>query len=213
MPPPWAAGARLRIVGEIHGSETNNVLHFATNTQGWDDPTFLRDQLILLLQALRDCVRETLLPAVSSDWRMVRVEGNLIKPTTSDTIVVTGDLTDVGELSPVSTSFQAALVNVRSGIGGRRGRGRMFLPPPGEAEIVSSDIDGPTLALLALFLACVAGKFMGANPSTIWRLGVLSRTDAGPTLANFDTGFREAQSLNPVTTVAIMSSRKKGVGS
>lgn len=213
MPAPWAAAVRARVVGEIHGSQTNNVLHFATNTQGWDDPAFLQNQLLLLMQALRDCVRDTLLPAVTSDWRMVRVEGNLIKPTVSDPVVVTGDLDDVGELSPVSTSFQCALVNIRARVGGRRGRGRMFLPPPGEAQIANSDIDGPTLALIALYLACVAAKFMGDGATTIWRLGVLSRTDAGANLANFDVGFREALSLNPVTTVSVLRSRKKGVGS
>lgn len=213
MGAPWAAGARVRIVGKLHGQDTNNVIHLATNTQGWDDPTFFRQQLILLMEAIRDCVVDTLLPAVTSDWTFVRVEGHLIVPFISDVIVVTGTPDNVGELSAVSTSFQSALVNVRSGVGGRRGRGRMFLPPPGEAQIANSDIDGPTLVLLAAFLACVASKFMGANPTTIWRLGVLSRTDAGPTNANFDVGFRECQSLNPVARVAIMSSRKVGSGS
>ena len=42
MPAPWVAGAQGRILGEIHGQQTVNVLNFGTNSaiadQGALDP-------------------------------------------------------------------------------------------------------------------------------------------------------------------------------
>lgn len=212
MPAPWARGARVRIVGQLHGSETVNVLHFATNTQG-TDADVIEQQLIALAQAVIACVRQTLLPAVTSDWTLVRVEAQLIYPTVTDAFVETGTPADVGELGPTSVSFAASLVNIRTFGGGRRGRGRVFLPPPGETEVTASAMDEATLLLLTQFLLCIAGKFMGPDHTEDYILGVLSRTDAGPTNANFDVGFREARALNPVARLARMGSRKVGVGS
>lgn len=211
MAAPWGSGAQARIIGEMHGSQTVNVLNFGTNEQVLDAGQ-LDTILLQLAQALFDCVRETFLPAVTSDWKLVRVEAQRIYPVLSDPVVVTGISTDVGELGVASTSFIASLVNIRSGIGGRRGRGRMFLPPAGEPQIANSDIDGPTLLLIAAFLACLATKFMGTTPSTDWRLGVLSRTDLAGSIGNFDSAFRVATSLNPVATCASLRSRKKGRG-
>jgi hypothetical protein len=212
MSAPWTAGAQARIIGEIHGQQTVNVLHFATNDQINDQGTL--DQLLLqLAEALRDCVVEFLLPAVTSNWRFVQCDAKRIAPNVSDPILATGVPENVGELSATSVSFAAALLNIRTGQGGRSGRGRVFLPPPGEAEIATSAIDGPTLALIAAFASCVATKFMGANKTTSWTLGVFSRKKGTGVGGSFDNGFQIATSLNPVANAAIMSSRKVGHGS
>jgi len=88
----------------------------------------------------------------------------------------------------------------------------MFLPPAGEAQIAQSTIDGPTLVLIAAFTACVATKFMGADPETPWHLGILSQKDLSGIGGNFDNSFRIATSLNPVADCAVMRSRRKGRG-
>lgn len=212
MPAPWAAGAQARIVGQIHGQETVNVLHFATNTVV-NDQGSLDQELLALVQAIRDCVTEFLLPAVTQDWRFVQADAKRIFPAVSDPILATGTPGHIGQLGVTSVSFAASLVNVRTGQGGRSGRGRMFLPPAGEAQTANSLVDDATLVLIAAFLACVASKFMGADPDTNWRLGVLSRKKLTAVGGTFDTAFQIATSLNPVATAAIMSSRKVGKGS
>lgn len=212
MPAPWAAGAQARIVGQIHGQETVNVLHFATNTV-INDQGSLDTLLLALAQALLDCTVQFLLPAVTSDWRVVQCDAKRIFPAVSDPILATAVPENVGQLSATSVSFASSLVNVRTGQGGRSGRGRIFLPPAGEAQIANSAIDGPTLALIAAFAACVATKFMGANPTTDWHLGVLSRKKLTAVGGTFDNAFQIATSLNPVSNAAIMSSRKVGKGS
>lgn len=212
MPAPWHRGFQVRIVGTIHGVQTNNVLNFATNTIINDDPTELQTRLIQLATFVMECAVDALLPAVSSDWTLVRVECRQIFPTPSDPIEVTPDPPSNGELAPASHSFAASLVTVRTGVGGRKGRGRMFLPPAGEAQTLNSEVDGPTLALITLFLTCLAGKFIGAGATTDFRFGVLSRVDAGANNANFNVGFREAITITANPLAAVLGSRKKGRG-
>lgn len=211
MPAPWPRGAQLRIVGELHGSQCINVMHFATNTVVNDGPP-LDAILLQLAQAMLQCAVDVLLPAVTQDYRLIKVDARQVHPVSGDPIEAVAPANSVGQLGVTSVSFAASLAQVRTGGGGRSGRGRMFLPPPGEAQIAQSDIDGPTLALIAAFLACVAGKFIGAGATEAWRLGVLSQKKINDVLPPFDNRFREALTLAAVSTVAVMRSRKKGVG-
>lgn len=211
MPAPWVAGAQARIIGEIHGQQTVNVMHFATNDQIADEGA-LDTILLQLATAMLDCVITVLLPAVTSDWRAVRCDAKRIYPVESDPQIATADAGSVGQLSATSVSFASSLVNIRTGGGGGRGRGRVFLPPPGEAQVSNSSIDPGTLTLITAYLTCVAGKFMGASPSTAWRLGILSRKRLTEVGGNFDNAFRIATSLNPVADLAVMRSRRKGHG-
>jgi len=211
MPAPWVAGAQARIIGEIHGQETVNVMHFATNAQIQDQGQ-LDTVLLELAQALLECAVQTLIPAVTSDWKLIRTDAKRIYPELGDPIVATAPPNTVGELSATSVSFAASLVHLRSGLAGRSGRGRVFLPPPGESEVTASDMDGPTAVALAAFLACLAGKFLGNSPTTAWRLGVLSRKGLAAVGGNFDNSFRVVASMNPVVTLAKIGSRKKGRG-
>lgn len=211
MAAPWVAGAQGRIIGEIHGQQTVNVIHFATNDQIQDEGN-LDTILLQLAEALLDCALTTLLPATTADWKLIRCDAKRIYPTPSDPIIATAPGNSVGTLGATSASFLASLISVRTGGGGRRGRGRIFLPPAGEANIAQSAIDGPTIVLLTAFAACLAGKFLGAGPSTPWRLGVYSRKNDAAATGTFDNSFRIATSLNPVADVACMRSRRKGHG-
>lgn len=208
MPAPWALGAQGRIVGELHGQQCLNVVHFATNSAGTDQG-IVNDLLLALAAAMLECAIETLLPAVTSDYKLIQCDARTIAPTASDPIVATAPVDSNGELSVTSVSFAASLVHVRTGGGGKSGRGRMFLPPPGETQVANSTIDDPTQTLITAFLTCLAGKFFGANPSTAWRMGVLSQKILANNPANFDQAFRQASSLNPVATLAVMRSRKR----
>jgi len=213
MAAPWSGVAELRILGEIHGSETVNVMHFATNTV-INDAQSQNDLLLALATAMLQCVVDTLLPAVTSDWVLKTIDVKLLSPSISDPIeVVPAVQPAVGTLSAASTSFISTLVNKKTGGGGKSGRGKMFLPPAGEGEIANSAIDGPTMALIAAFIACVVGKFVGAGASEAWRLGVLSTKKLHAAGGTFDNSFREVTQLVASDNPAIMGSRRKGVGS
>jgi len=211
MPPPYVAHAQCRIIGEIHGQQTVNVMHFVTH-DSIDDEGALDTILLALATAMLECVLTTLLPAVTSDWKCIRTDAKRISPAASDPQIATAPADSVGELSATSASFISSLVNVRTGGGGRQGRGRIFLPPAGEGEIANSALDGPTLILITAFLTCVAEKFMGASPTTPWHLVILSRKHLSGVGATYDNSVREVTSLNPVADVAVLGSRKKGRG-
>lgn len=211
MAAPWSAGAECRIVGELHGSQCINVFHLATNVVA-NDTGQLDTILQHLAEAMLECAIQALLPAVTSDYTLKHVDARRIAPTVSDPFIATAPANSVGERGPTSVSFAASLLNMRTGIGGRRGRGRKFLPPPGEADITASAMDNATLLLLTAFATCVATKFMGANASTEWLLGVYSKTDDNAVNGTFDNSFRLVTSLNPVADIALLSSRRKGRG-
>jgi hypothetical protein len=211
MAAPWAAGAEVRIVGQIHGQTTNNVLHFATNTQ-INDP-IQRDALILaLLTAMLACVTEQLVTGVTSDWTLDHLEGRSLFPTVGDPIIKPPDAPTQGQLSPASVSFASSLISIKTGLGGRKGRGRIFLPPPGEGETTGSVSAQSVFTELQAFINCVVGKFIGQSASEQWRLGVLSRKDLAGSVNNFNTAFREATTLVPQRTLAVMSRRRIGRG-
>jgi len=211
MAAPWAAGVELRIVGSIHGQTTNNVLHFATNTQ-INDP-IQRDALILaLLTAMLACVTEQLVGAITSDWTLDHVEGRSLFPTVGDPVIKLPDQPTAGTLSAASVSFAASLISIKTGLGGRRGRGKMFLPPPGEGETTNSIASNATVVQLTNFVNCVVAKFVGQAASEQWRIGVLSRKDLAGSINNFNNAFREATQLVPQRTLAVMSRRRIGRG-
>lgn len=211
MAAPWSKGAQARIIGELHGQTTVNVFHFGTN-EVVNDQGALDELLLQLVQALADCVVETLLPAVTSDWRFVKCDGHIIYPAPSDPLEASGLPEHVGTRSATSHSVSSSLLRIKSGQGGRSGKGRVFLPPPGEAEIAASVIDGPTLVLLAAFAACMATKFMGPDKETFWTLGVLSKKISSQAGVGFDGGFFQATSLSPVADLSYLGSRRKGRG-
>lgn len=215
MPAPWNAHAVGTIHGTIHGQETVNVMHFATNANITDQP-FPHPLLLELAQALLECAVDTLLPAVTQDWTLVKTRasfvGTVIPTLSPDFVEATAPAASVGELSSTSVSFAASGVDLKTGRNGRNGRGRMFLPPAGEAEMSASGIDNATLLLIAAFLTCMAGKFLGASPSTVWRWGVYSRKLGGASFANFDAAFAVIGQSSPRANSFVIGRRKVGRG-
>lgn len=211
MPGPWARGIRVRIIGHIHGQLTVNVLHFGTH-EVVSDPPAINALLLQLATAVAACIIDNFLPAATSDWSLARVEAQEIAPTLSDPVVFTPEDPAVGTAGVASASFLASLVQIFTGGGGRSGRGRIFLPPAGEAQTANSLLDAGTMTAIAAFLACVAGKFIGVGATEPFALGVLSQKTFQNTPANFDAAFREATQLVPSNVVAIMGTRKVGRG-
>lgn len=216
MPSPWAAGAQVRIVGELHGQDTINVLHFATNTAEIDvsPPSPL---LVALVAAVIDCIITALLPALTQDWTLKYVDARYVfngggSPLGSDPVIQTPDPDTNGTSGVTSVSFASSLVNIRSGLGGKSGRGKMFLPPPGEASITNGVMTSDASTAITAFLTCMAGKFLGTSPSTAWRWGVFSRKLGGTNFASWNAGFFIASQLSPVPTIAVLARRKIGHG-
>ena len=217
MAAPWTGGAQVRIKGTLHGQDTVNVLNFATNVAISDagDATTLLEALLVAVIA---CIIDALIPAVSSDWTLQGVDGRFIYNGgvgAVGTDPVDGILEDgptPGTGGACSVSFAAALINIRSGQGGRNGRGKIFLPPPGEGNTTNSAMDGTASTAFQAFITCMVGKFIGAGATEQWRLGVLSQKLLAGSSANFNNAFFEATTMGLKTDLAVLSRRKKGHG-
>ena len=142
----------------------------------------------------------------------MRIEAKLEEPLKLDPVISTANPNSIGALGPTSVSFASTLVNLRTGGGGKSGRGKKFLPPAGEAQIANSAVDNPTLELITEYLLCVAGKFMGAGATDHWRIGVVSQKHRKAIGGTWINSFRAIKQMNPVAKVAVMRSRKVGLG-
>ena len=212
MPAPWGAGAQARIKGHVHGQQTLNVLHFATNEEILDAGA-LDTILLELTAALVECVIENLLPAVTNDWTFTGADAKRIFPALSDPVESNAAPGVVGTGGVGYVSFASTLVALRTGIDGRKGRGRMFLPPPPEPDVATSAVDSSFTDAVVLLLTCMAEKFMGTSPTTPWRWGILSRKDLSAVGGTFNTAFRQIVSTSVRPNVSCIRSRKVGQGS
>ena len=208
------AAFRVRIIGQIHGQQTVNVLHFRSLIADLITPESTNSLLQDLLTAVMECIIDTLLPAVTDDWTFTRAEAQMLFPQASDPIESTAQGQAVGGRAPTNVSFCASLINLRSGLGGRRGRGKMFLPPGGDNDMTNSVLDTDITLLLEAFLLCMFGKFVGPNKTTTFDWCVLSRKDMeGLTGANAYDASRPIVNAAPNTRLAKIGSRKLGSGS
>lgn len=208
---PLAHIAQVVIRGRQDGQDYRNVVHFGSDIDQWDANT---DQtLINLANAFLTCFVTHVMPVLANSFALEGVTAKRIFPAVTDEV-----LDDSGNGSaPVTTnalpSFCSMLMDIRTGGGGRRNRGRMFLPPPPEANIAANTLDPTILAALAAFAGCVAGKFIAPGATTPWRIGVLSRAMVNGSLPAINARFKEATSITPKPLVSVQRRRKIGKGS
>lgn len=201
--------ARVVIQGELHGQQTINVLHFGSEGAVPPDVT---TNLQNLIAAVLTCIRDTLLPAVSQDWKLQQVTAKQLYPTATDERVVLAEPTDVGAIAgDGDVSFTAQLLQIRTGLAGRTNRGRMFIAGVPEGGVSQSRLTPGQLALIAAFAACLVSEFIG-QPAPAWNLGILSRKNLQQNYSNAHTNFRLATSVQATNLVATMRSRKVGKG-
>lgn len=197
-----------RIKGKLHGQETISVLHFGTNDPA-NDQAALIALLIQLAQAIIFCVINKLLGAVTQDWTFEGVDCKRLAPVLSDVIEVTAQAGSVGTRQQCNASFESIVIKKRSGIGGRRNRGRNFLPPPGDADMTQSVVVlGDAKNFYLDFLACLASSFIGNAASTNFRLLVLSKTTLKQFPGDYDNATVAVTGLELEPTVSTCRSRK-----
>lgn len=213
MPGEWSYQAQVVVHGSISGQTTANVLHFAQpGPLDVFDPVTVGEQLKALANAVHQCIVDTFISAATADWRYFHTQA---KSMLGDGVEVTNDNPAVvqGEAGVQGVNVACQLIHVKSFAGGRNGRGRNFWAPGGENVASAGEWDPAALVLLAAFCACMAGKFIGAEATTPWRLGVLSRELFGGLFGNWDAAFFEAKQLEPEVIISTMGTRRKGTGS
>lgn len=196
---------KITMVGQLHGQETNNVWHFRFNS---DAATFAN-----LAIAIFDCIRTALLPGLSNEWRCIELRGKQLFPVATDEAIIPAEATDIGAINGEGLpSYCAGLISIKTGVAGRRNRGRFYIAGIPETGQTASRLTNGELALLVAFATCLANKFVIPNNNFPMRLGVLSRKNVQGG-QNIGAAFREATVLTTTNVLATMRRRKLGVGS
>lgn len=198
------------VKGKVDGQDYRNVLHFGGDTNANDgawDPI-----LLALAQAVMECYIQVLLPGLSNQVSISEVTAKRIYPALTDEVSYSTGNGPGAQAAQALPSFCAVKVELRTGSGGKRNRGRMFLPPPLESNVANSVFAAGGADLFTAFLVCIAGKFIGASATSEYRLGVLSR-------AAMKAGSTAQAAFKPVTNyvvsnvIGVMRRRKLGTGS
>lgn len=193
------------VEGTLHGSQCLNVYHFK-GSNGFSS-------LAGLIAEVLDCVRTALLPALSVDYKLVAVRGKTIYPALSDEQILAGNAGDVGGVATESdVSFAAALLSMKTGLGGRQNRGRKFIAGIPESGISQSSLTTGELALLATFAACLISKFISGLSVHPYFIGVL-RKKMIKTGSTKLAAFQPYVNIVTSSVIATQRRRKKGVGS
>jgi hypothetical protein len=197
----------VTIEGVLHGQQTVNVLHFGANAP---EPNWNQ-----LIADILDCITTALRPATSSEWTLTKLTHRRLFPNLSDPEDHFPAVATAGTGLPSETSFSANIIQIRTGLGGRRHRGRMFLPGVIANDVNQSRLTDNGLAKLVAFAACMAGKFIHL-PADVdqkaFEIGVLSRTQAKVQGETLESAFTPATNLVAQRVVGVMRSRRIGHG-
>lgn len=197
------------IKGAQEGQAYRNVLHFRPKITVSDGD--LNNFLVTLAAAVAACFVAQLLPHLADEFAYAGTDARQIFPSVTDPQT---DTTGAG-VGSVGTgtlpSFCSMLAEKRTNGGGRRGRGRMFLPAPVEDDQDGSSLSTDGVNHVTAFLTCLAGKFIGAGGTENNQMVLLSKADVagGQTIGN---SVRDVTQLVTKTKVAIMGRRKFGRG-
>jgi hypothetical protein len=202
----------VRIIGEIEGQQTNNVLHF--KCVGADTDVELHLILVLL-----NCFITHMLPVITSSWTLTEVRWKKVGPVLGvEQISVPVGSGAGGGNAAALPSYCSAVVSKRTLTGGRSHRGRMYIAGIPEDQTTGSKLntEGPFWAALLAFAACVLGAFVHPDPagaSNAWDLIVYSRKLGGSAFPFGLAGTTDVREFVPVQQLGTTRSRKVGRGS
>lgn len=182
----------ITVVYDVVGAKGEMVNTHVFSQTVWDSVTNRTDLNIELIDIVGDYYVADLMPLLSSQITLDRVEGYIIN---ADIVgsqqVYTAAGTVGGDLSHIRTS---PIVNKLTGLRGRSYRGRNYLPPLVEASVASGIISGGALADLQAFFDDLIDLSDGLGNE--WKATVYSPTLSDPPTTYVDT---------PITSYSVNS--------
>lgn len=208
---------RVVLVGEIHGQMTQTAFHFITSeNSGYTD---YRLELTDLMARFITSILPKVQAFCSQEWVAKTVIGVTLIPKAAalvETRIPNGTGFQPDDSLP---SFNAGLLSLRTGFGGRSRIGRLYLPGVAEGLSKLSRLEGAYLTLLSDIGAALTATF-GNNGAYPWnRYGVFSRKlgvtrvlSPFPSLNYSSAGFTIVQSTVARPEIATMRRRKLARG-
>jgi len=200
---------RLRVYQACHGAQVVNVMHFVQ-----DDPIPTRGALELAQDYLTN-MSTSMRGRASQNVSFQYVEVQSIVPFVGGPAIVNFPGGTTGSVSGSAVSATLAeVITIYSQRGGRRGRGRLFLPPPETSGASASGglwLPAQTTKTTA-FAVALAARYIDATKPIGWALGVWSKA-SGPQFPPWTTSqFARATGLTVRTTIRTQRRRQVGVG-
>ncbi|SRR6266478_1408735 len=201
---------QVAVQGEMEGQETLNVFHFSAATS-------IDDVELRLILALAECFITHLIPVTSSVWQLRKIRWKQVNPVlgVEHETIPSGTLVGGGAATALP-SYASVVISIRSLVGGKSHRGRMYLPGIPEAATIVSSLDTSNAFWTAVvaFAACLASKFILGDPpgSNSFQQMIYSRKLGGSTFPYNNAGFTAVSSFIPVVALGTTRSRKVGRG-
>lgn len=164
---------RLNLIGELHGSLTNNLFHF----QGGRNANINThaNELTTLCNDFTNNILPKILLFAGDDFKAKSLLGVSLIPRPGVLVEVRYAEASGVQSDDCLPSFCAGLLSIRTGVGGRSGHGRVYIP--GVPENLSSDsrLEGTHLALLNDIGTTLNARYGPTGASNLAFFGIFSR--------------------------------------
>jgi hypothetical protein len=203
---PYTKVAQVVVDGLLYGQQTNNVLHFATNIEPMPDPQ-------TLLGSLEAHIRALWRPATGSDWTLTRLTFRALYPALLDEVERIPNPAIAATGLPALPGTNAAILALRTGLGGRTHRGRIFAPAIIGNDVTNGKFNDTGLAKWQAVGDDLVVRYKSGGSQGEWEMVVLSRKNAaapGGTLASASVAINVVVARR---IPGVIRRRKIGVGS
>lgn len=200
---------RMRIYQTCLSCQVVNVMHFVSQNVGppGDEPIDLANDFVTNLTT-------TLKARANNNTTFQYVEVQKIVPFSGGPAVVNFPGGTVGGVAEALVSATLSeVVTIYSERGGRRGRGRVYLPPGGTAGSAGGGLwQTVQLTRTQNWINAMVARYITATPTPRWMLGVWSRR-SGPVFPPWTTDqFARATGMVDRNYIRNQRRRQLGVG-
>lgn len=208
---------RLKLIGELHGQETETTFHFKTK-----ESSIVTTYLAEMQATLNDfeiSVLPKILAWASDDFHVKSILAVTLIPRPGWLIekrLAGGEGFQGGDSLP---AFCAGLLSLRTGFAGRSGHGRLFLPGVPEDLQSESRLEGVSLGQLSDIGNTLVNRYGVSGSFASTQLGVFSRKlGASPSTVEPGTidyninGFMTLREVVARPEIATVRKRKLGHG-
>lgn len=164
---------RVKLIGEIHGQATETAFHFTTSENSGQSSYYT--ELLETMQHFQTNMLPIIQAFCCQEWVAKTLIGVTLIPKAEVFIEIR--IPNGTGFQPDNSlpSFNAGLLSLRTGAGGRSRIGRLYIPGVAEGLSSASRLEGQYLGLLSNIGAKLT-QFYGTSGSYPWiRYGVFSR--------------------------------------
>lgn len=165
------------------------------------------------LDTIHEIFGESLVSSMTTDWGLVKSELKVGPDETGPTFEVSTPLFAGTDAPPTCTPQVAYLLTKRTSVGGRRGRGRMYLPGVKESNVDGGgNLSGGALAalqveateLVTLLAAADLPMVLEHGPETVWVL-----VDGQPRRQPVPGPIPDPDTVNSLTASSLAATQRR----